>query len=115
MSEACWARLPRWAALPLSLGKNCSAGFEFSDPKSAVGVSHVSPARKGWVKIEATIGSTAGAAQHLYCSRLRSPILIGQGIPLIQPRHRSIRLKLLSTKAFPDGVVHLDYGITAPS
>ena len=27
------------------------------------------------------------------------PILIGEGIPLIQPRHRSIRLKLLSTKA----------------
>jgi dihydrofolate reductase len=37
------------------------------------------------------------------------PILIGEGIPLIQPRHRSIRLKLLSTKAFPDGVVHLHY------
>jgi hypothetical protein len=43
------------------------------------------------------------------------PILIGQGIPLIQPRHRSIRLKLLSTKAFPDGVVLLHYRITAPS
>jgi dihydrofolate reductase len=27
------------------------------------------------------------------------PILIGGGIPLIQPRHRCIRLKLLSTKA----------------
>jgi dihydrofolate reductase len=39
------------------------------------------------------------------------PILIGEGIPLIQPRHRSIRLKLLSTKAFPDGVVHLHYRV----
>ncbi len=28
-------------------------------------------------------------------------ILIGGGIPLIQPRHRSICLKLLATKAFP--------------
>jgi dihydrofolate reductase len=37
------------------------------------------------------------------------PILIGEGIPLIQPRHRSLRLKLLSTKAFPDGVVLLHY------
>jgi dihydrofolate reductase len=37
------------------------------------------------------------------------PILIGEGIPLIQPRHRSIRLKLLSTKAFTDGVVLLHY------
>ena len=36
------------------------------------------------------------------------PILIAQGISLVQPRHRSIRLKLLSTKTFPDGVVHLN-------
>ncbi len=39
------------------------------------------------------------------------PILIGEGIPLIQPRHRSIPLKLLSTKKFPDGVVHLSYRV----
>jgi dihydrofolate reductase len=43
------------------------------------------------------------------------PIFIGEGIPLIQPRHRSIRLKLLSTKAFPDGVVHLQYRTTPHS
>jgi dihydrofolate reductase len=36
------------------------------------------------------------------------PILIGDGIPLIQPRHRCVRLKLLSTRKFPDGVVHLN-------
>jgi dihydrofolate reductase len=39
------------------------------------------------------------------------PVLIGEGIPLVQPRHRSIPLKLLSTKAFPDGVVHLNYRV----
>jgi dihydrofolate reductase len=39
------------------------------------------------------------------------PIMIGQGIPLVQPRHRSIPLKLLSTKKFPDGVVHLNYRV----
>ena len=39
------------------------------------------------------------------------PILIGEGIPLIQPRHRLIPLKLLSTKRFPDGVAHLNYGV----
>jgi dihydrofolate reductase len=39
------------------------------------------------------------------------PILIGEGIPLIAPRHRSIPLKLLSTKKFPDGVVHLNYRV----
>lgn len=36
-------------------------------------------------------------------------ILIGEGIPLIQPRHRLIRLKLLSSNKFPDGVVTLHY------
>ncbi len=39
------------------------------------------------------------------------PILIGEGIPLIQPRHRSIPLNLLSTKKFPDGVVSLHYQV----
>lgn len=43
------------------------------------------------------------------------PILIGEGIPLIQPRHRFIRLKLLSSEKFPDGVVHLHYRVLKPA
>lgn len=39
------------------------------------------------------------------------PILIGEGIPLIHPRHFSIPLKLLSIKAFPDGIVELNYRV----
>lgn len=39
------------------------------------------------------------------------PIFIGEGIPLVQPRHRSIPLKLLSTKAYPDGAVDLNYAV----
>jgi dihydrofolate reductase len=39
------------------------------------------------------------------------PILIGEGIPLAEPRHRLVRLKLLSSRAFPDGVVHLHYEV----
>ena len=42
------------------------------------------------------------------------PILIGEGIPLIQPKHRSIELELLSTKKFSDGVVHLNYRVRKP-
>ena len=37
------------------------------------------------------------------------PVFIGEGIPLIAPRRRPIRLRLLSTKQFPDGVVRLHY------
>jgi len=39
------------------------------------------------------------------------PVLIGEGIPLIQPRQRTVPLKLLSTKKFPDGVVQLNYRV----
>ena len=37
------------------------------------------------------------------------PILIGEGIPLLHPRHRLVHLKLRSVKRFSDGVVHLVY------
>src|SRR5262245_34256553 len=33
------------------------------------------------------------------------PVLIGDGIPLIAPRHRHVPLTLLSTRQFSDGVV----------
>jgi dihydrofolate reductase len=39
------------------------------------------------------------------------PIFIGEGIPMVQPRHRSVPLKLISTKAFEDGMVHLNYAV----
>lgn len=39
------------------------------------------------------------------------PVLIGEGIPLIAPRHRTVPLKLLSTKKFSDGVVGLHYAV----
>ena len=40
------------------------------------------------------------------------PTFIGEGIPLIAPRHRTVPLKLLSTKKFSDGVVRLHYSVT---
>ena len=39
------------------------------------------------------------------------PILIGEGIRLIAPRHGTIPLHLVSTRKFPDGVVHLHYAV----
>ena len=39
------------------------------------------------------------------------PVFIGEGIPLIKPRKRSIELKLLGTRKYADGVVHLRYGV----
>jgi dihydrofolate reductase len=41
------------------------------------------------------------------------PRMIGEGIPLITPRHRDLILKLLASRKFPDGVVRLHYGVLA--
>jgi dihydrofolate reductase len=39
------------------------------------------------------------------------PVFIGDGIPLIQPRHRLVALRLRSARRFSDGVVRLDYEV----
>lgn len=39
------------------------------------------------------------------------PVLIGEGIPLVAPRHRDVPLRLLSSKKYPDGVVRLRYEV----
>ncbi len=39
------------------------------------------------------------------------PTLIGEGIPLISPRHRSVPLALRSCRRFADGVVRLHYDV----
>jgi dihydrofolate reductase len=39
------------------------------------------------------------------------PTFIGEGIPLIEPRHRNVELELLSSKAYSDGVVKLHYTV----
>jgi len=39
------------------------------------------------------------------------PTFIGEGIPLLAPRHRLVPLKLLSSRRYPDGVVRLHYAV----
>ena len=40
------------------------------------------------------------------------PTFIGEGIPLIAPRRRTVPLQLLGTKKFSDGVVRLHYQVS---
>jgi dihydrofolate reductase len=40
------------------------------------------------------------------------PVLIGEGIPLIAPRHRDVPLRLLSSRKYRDGVVRLRYQVS---
>lgn len=37
------------------------------------------------------------------------PTFIGEGIPLVAPRHRDVALRLRSARQYPDGVVRLRY------
>ena len=39
------------------------------------------------------------------------PVLIGEGIPLVAPRHRDVALSLRSSRKYPDGVVSLRYEV----
>jgi dihydrofolate reductase len=39
------------------------------------------------------------------------PVFIGKGIPLVAPRHRDVRLRLRSSRRYPDGVVRLHYEV----
>jgi len=39
------------------------------------------------------------------------PVFIGEGIPLVKPRHREVPLRLLSSRKFRDGVVRLRYEV----
>ena len=41
------------------------------------------------------------------------PVFIGEGIPLIAPRRRTLQLRLLGTKKYSDGVVELHYAVKA--
>jgi len=39
------------------------------------------------------------------------PVFIGEGIPLVAPRHRDIPLRLLTSRKYPDGVVRMRYRV----
>lgn len=39
------------------------------------------------------------------------PVFIGEGIPLIAPRHRDVTLRLLSSRKYPDGAVRVRYSV----
>jgi dihydrofolate reductase len=39
------------------------------------------------------------------------PVIIGDGIPLVAPRHRHVSLRLKSARSFPDGAVQLHYSV----
>jgi dihydrofolate reductase len=68
------------------------------------------PGRDVWVMGGAElIGSLLDAEQVDAFVLHLIPTIIGEGIPLISPRHRLVPLKLKAVRAFPDGVVRVHY------
>ena len=53
----------------------------------------------------------AGVLDELHIALI--PVLIGKGIPLLNPKRRTSELKLLSSEKFSDGVVMLKYKANA--
>ncbi len=53
----------------------------------------------------------AGLIGRIIVSQL--PVLIGQGIPLFGPLDRDIRLRLVSSRTFPGGMVQSEYKVAA--
>ncbi|HVM33522.1 MAG TPA: dihydrofolate reductase family protein [bacterium] len=51
----------------------------------------------------------AGLIQRLIISQL--PILLGQGIPLFGPLNQDVRLKLVSSRVYPGGMVQSEYQV----
>lgn len=89
-----------------------AAGFEFvRDPVAEFAKKlRAAPGKNIWMMGGSEIiGAFLDAGEIDEFSVHVIPILIGEGIPLVQPRRRSVELKLVSSKAFEDGVVHLHY------
>lgn len=43
------------------------------------------------------------------------PTFIGEGIPLVAPKHRLVSLRLLSVRDYPDGVLRIHYAVERPT
>lgn len=76
---------------------------------------YAAPGKNVWMMGGASlIGSflDAGAIDEFLIHMI--PIFIGEGIPLIAPRHRSVPLHLESSQSYSDGVVRLHYSVQKP-
>jgi dihydrofolate reductase len=91
-----------------------AAGVEFvSEPVKAFAQRlRASPGKQIWM-----MGGAGLIASFLDAGEIDEfdihviPVFIGQGIPLVAPRHRDIPLRLRSAKKYPDGVVRLRYQV----
>jgi len=108
-----------------NLSKTRNYVFTHKPPKSKLNVTFVNePIKEFASRLRATpgkdiwmMGGGGIIASFLDAGELDEfiihviPTFIGEGIPLIAPRHRNIELSLLSTEGYKDGVVRLHYRV----
>jgi dihydrofolate reductase len=95
-------------------GSAAPPGIEFvheSVPAFAARL-HGMPGKNIWMMGGAgIIGSFLDAGEIDEFSLTVIPTFIGEGIPFMTPRHRTVPLKLIESKPFSDGVVKLHYAV----
>ena len=97
-------------------GADPKAKFTAESPKAVAQQLRAQAGKDVWL-----MGGGASAASFLDVGEVDElfvhviPTLLGTGIPLFGPGPRDVQLRLLETKAFPDGVVRLRYGVVKPS
>jgi dihydrofolate reductase len=105
------------SARPLTLPSDAAASVERMDGDPAVvlsrlaarGIRHVYV--DGGLTIQAFLA--AGRLDRLVVTRV--PVLIGAGIPLFGALPADIRLRHVSTRSFPSGLVTTEYAVAPPA
>ena len=90
------------------------AGIEFADRpvKEFAQKLRSQPGKNVWMMGGAGItGSFLDAGEIDEFLMAVIPVFIGEGIPLLAPRHRSVGLSLMASTGFEDGVVTLHYWV----
>jgi dihydrofolate reductase len=91
-----------------------AAGVEFvTEPVKAFAERlRASPGKHIWMMGGAgLIGSFLDAGEIDEFDIHVMPVFIGEGIPLVAPRHRDVPLRLRASQSYPDGVVRLQYEV----
>ena len=94
--------------------KRAASGVEFvSDPVKAFAQRlRTTPGKQIWM-----MGGGELIASFLDAGEIDEfdihviPVFIGEGIPLVAPRHRDVPLRLRASRKYPDGVVRLRYEV----
>lgn len=84
-------------------------------PEQVVARLEAAGARHAYVDGGATIRGflDAGLVQRMIITRV--PVLIGRGVPLFGPLERDVRLRAVTTRQYPSGMVQTEYAVLRQS